>query len=217
VWIDSKDPGTVVFIGSSGEKGTFFEGEINLKSPFNQEKLLICYDDIDGNEVVSSIEYDGEEVENWGASTNGKSSDFGFYIAGSQQGGKWQRYKNMGDIDYPMTAWFPKKIKPAYEGIYDIKTTGKNSYQYQAKWTGSRWIGTWNEDVSETEDLKIKEWRGLSIDPDTYSDWDPVAALDKIILESSEVAEEELIKALDELKQEFEDPLDTKSKGSWPF
>jgi hypothetical protein len=218
VWIDSKDPGTVVFIGSSGEKGTFFEGEINLKSPFNQEKLLICYDEFDGNEVVSSIEYDGEEIENWGANTNGKSSDFGFYIAGSQQGGKWQRYKNMDDIQYPMTEWFPKKIKPAYEGLYEIRSaSSKNSYHQQAKWTGSRWISSWSEDLPEIEELKVNDWRGISVDPDTYSEWDPVVELDKIIAESADIAEEELVRALDELKQEFEAPLDTKSKGTWPF
>lgn len=215
VWVDSKDPGTVVFVGSSGEKGTFFEGEINLTAPFNQEKLIICYDDFDGNDVVSSVEYDGEEIENWGANTNGKSSDFGFYIAGSQKNGKWERYKNMDDIEYPMTEWFPKKIKPVREGNYVIKTAGKNGWEHQAKWTGTRWISSWGEDVPETEELKIKEWRGISVDPDTFSDWDPVAELDKIILQSAEIAEEELVKALDELKREIE--VDNKPKGSWPF
>jgi hypothetical protein len=166
VWVDSKDPGTVVFLGSSNEKGTFFEGEINLTAPFDQEKLILIYDDFDGNDIVSSVEYDGEEIENWGASTNGKSSDFGFYIAGSSKEGKWERYRNMDDIEYPMTEWFSKKNKPVLEGIYEIKTSGKNSYQHQAKWTGSRWISAWQNDTPESEDLKIKEWRGLSVDPD---------------------------------------------------
>lgn len=216
VWVDSKDPGTVVFIGTSGEKGTFFEGEINLTAPFNQEKLTICYDDFDGNDVVSSVQYDGEDIDNWGANTNGKSSDFGFYIAGSQKGGKWERYKNMDDIVYPMTEWFPKKITPSYEGIYEIKTPGKNSYQHQGKWTGSRWISSWSEDLLETEELKLKEWRGISVDPDTYSEWDPVAELDKIIAESAHISEEELIKASEEFNKELEKTID-KPKGSWPF
>lgn len=181
VWVDSQDPGTVVFVGSSGEKGTFFEGEINLKQPFDQEKLIICYDDFDSNDVVCSIEYDGEEIENWGANTNGKSSDFGFYIAGSQQGGKWERYKNMDDISYPMTEWFPKKSNPILEGIYEVKTPGKNNYQHQAKWTGSRWISSWGEDTPDTEELKIKEWRGIAVDPDRYSEHHASVAVDKII------------------------------------
>jgi hypothetical protein len=216
VWVDSKDPGTIVFVGTSGEKGTFFEGEINLTAPFNQEKLTICYDDFDGNDVVCSVEYDGEEIDNWGANTNGKSSDFGFYIAGSQKAGKWERYKNMDDIAYPMTEWFPKKITPVHEGLYDVNTPGKNSYQHQGKWTGSRWIGTWDEDVPETEDLKIKEWRGISVDPDTYSEWDPVAELDKIIADSAHISEEELIEASKEFNKELEETID-KPKGSWPF
>ena len=167
VWIGSKPDGTVVFIGISNEKGTFFEGEINLTAPFDQEKLIICYDEFDGNDVVSSVEYDGESIENWGADSSGKSSDFGFYVAGSQKEGKWERYRNMDDIEYPMTEWFPKKINPHKEGLYEIKTPGKNSYTHQAKWTGSRWISSWQTNSVDTEELKIKEWRGLSIDPDS--------------------------------------------------
>jgi hypothetical protein len=216
VWVDSKEPGTVVFVGTSGEKGTFFEGEINLKQPFDQEKLIICYDDFDGNDVVCSVEYDGEDIENWGANTNGKSSDFGFYIAGSQKTGKWERYKNMDDIAYPMTEWFPKKTTPLYVGVYEIKTPGKNSYQHQGKWTGSRWISSWGEDTPETEELKVKEWRGISVDPDTYSEWDPVAELDKIIADAAHIPEEELIRASEELNKELEETID-KPKGSWPF
>jgi hypothetical protein len=166
IWIDSKDPGTVVFVGVSNEKGTFFEGEINLTAPFDQENLTIYYDEIDGNEVVSSVEYDGEEIENWGANSNGKSSDFGFYISGSQISGKWEKYRNMDDIEYPMTDWFPKKTLPQKEGLYEIKTPGKSSYQHQAKWTGSRWISSWQDDTPETEEIKIKEWRGIAVDPE---------------------------------------------------
>jgi len=47
-----------------------------------------------------------------------------------------------------------------------VKTAGKNSYTYQAKWTGSRWINSWNEDNQDAENIKIKEWQGLAIDPD---------------------------------------------------
>lgn len=169
VWIDSKPAGTVVFIGKSNEKGTFFEGEINLKEPFDITKLTLQYDDIDGEECINSVSYDGEDIDNWGGDTNGKSSDFGFYIAGSQkETGKWEKYTNMDDIVYPMTDWFPKKITPARVGIYMIKTTGKDSWSHQAKWTGTRWVSSWTEesDYDTAEELKIKEWQGLSIDPD---------------------------------------------------
>jgi len=166
VWIDSKDPGTVVFIGVSNEKGTFFESEIELNEPFDITKLCISYDDIDGNEIVGMVTYDNEDLDNNGGSTNGKSSDFGFYVAHSKKDGKWEMYKDMDSIEYEMTPWFPKKVKPIREGVYEVKTAGKNSYTYQAKWTGSRWINNWHDDVPETEELKIKEWRGLATDPD---------------------------------------------------
>jgi hypothetical protein len=167
VWIDSKPAGTVVFIGRSNEKGTFFEGEIELKQPFNIERLQLGYDEIDGEEFINSVYYEDDEIDNNGGSTDGKSSDFGMYIAHSQkEHGKWEKYTNLDDIQYPMTDWFPKKAKPVYEGNYMIKTAGKNSWTHQAKWTGTRWISAWGDDTPETEEIKIKEWQGLAIDPD---------------------------------------------------
>jgi hypothetical protein len=167
VWIDEKPAGTVVFIGNSNEKGTFFEADLPLTMPFDITKLTLSYDEIDGEELVNSVTYDSEDIDNWGGNTDGKSSDFGMYIAGSnKETGKWEKYTTMDDIEYPMTDWFPKKVKPVREGNYMIKTTGKSGYTYQAKWTGSRWISAWGEDTPETEEIKIKEWQGLAVDPD---------------------------------------------------
>jgi hypothetical protein len=167
VWIGSQPDGTVVFLGNSNEKGTFFEADLPLTMPFDASKLTLGYDEIDGEEIVNYVEYDGEQIDNWGGSTDGKSSDFGFYIAGSNKGdGKWEKYSNMDDIEYAMTEWFPKKIKPARLGIYMIKTAGRNSWTHQAKWTGERWISAWQDDTPETEEIKIKEWQGLAADPD---------------------------------------------------
>jgi hypothetical protein len=184
VWIDAKDPGTVVFIGVSSEKGTFFEGDIELDAPFDSSKLTITYDEIDGNEIVSLVEYDGEEIENYGGDTNGKSSDFGFYVAGSLTDGKWERYKDLDDIEYSMTEWFPAKVNPVREGLYNVKT--KDSYPNQAKWTGSRWISTWSEDIPETDSIKVKEWQGIDHNPDADIEWDPATELEKIFQEMPE-------------------------------
>ena len=168
VWIDEKPAGTIVFIGNSNEKGTFFEADLPLTMPFDITKLTLNYDEIDGEELINGVEYDGEDIDNWGGNTDGKSSDFGFYIAHSQkETGKWEKYTTMDDIEYQMTDWFPKKVKPVREGNYMIKTAGKNSYTHQAKWTGSRWISAWGEDTPDTEELKIKEWQGIAIDPDS--------------------------------------------------
>lgn len=162
VWIDQEDPGTVVFLGDSNEKGTFFEADIELTAPFDITKLVLGYDEIDGEPIINSVKYDGEDIDNWGGSTNGKSSSFGFYIAGSKRDHKgWEKYTNMDDIEYPMTAWFPKKIKPARVGNYMIKPAGKSTWEHQAKWTGEKWTNVYND-----EEVKIKEWQGLAVDPD---------------------------------------------------
>jgi hypothetical protein len=167
VWIGSQPDGTVVFIGNSNEKGTFFEADIELKAPFDITKLTLQYDEIDGEEIINTVTYDGEQIDNWGGNTDGKSSDFGFYIAGSKDAtGKWEKYTNMDDIEYEMTPWFPKKIKPVRDGLYMIKTTGKSGYTHQAKWTGARWISAWQDDEPDVEEIKIKEWQGLAADPD---------------------------------------------------
>lgn len=178
VWINEKPAGTVVFIGNSNEKGTFFEGEIPLKQPFDITKLVLGYDDIDGEEIINHVEYDGEEIDNWGGSTDGKSSDFGFYIAGSLKDGKWEKYTNMDDIEYTMTDWFPKKITPVREGLYNVKTAGKNSYTHHAKWTGEKWTSAWSDD-----EVKIKEWQGIAYNPDEQDLRDE---LDNIVLAKDE-------------------------------
>jgi hypothetical protein len=168
VSIGEKPDGTVVFIGNSNEKGTFFEGEIELRAPFDIRKLTLHYDDIDGEEIINFVEYDGETIDNWGGSTDGKSSDFGFYIAGSLKDGRWEKYTTMDDIEYPMTEWFPKKVNPVHEGMYNIKTAGKNSWTHQAIWTGDKWVSSWTDetDYATAEEVKIKEWQGLAVDPD---------------------------------------------------
>ncbi len=161
VWIDSQPPGTVVFIGTSSEKGTFFEADLELKMPFDPAKLCLNYDEIDGNEIITSVYYDEEELNNDGGDTNGKSTDFGFYVAGSQKDGKWERYKNMDDIQYGLSEWFPVKTKPLREGKYNIKT--KDGYSYQAIWNGTFWHNDWND-----QKIKVTEWQGIAYDPEEH-------------------------------------------------
>ena len=166
-WIGGQPVGTVVFFGVSSEKGTFFEGEIPLKSPFDITKLELGYDEIDGNDIVNSVKYDDEQIDNWGGDTNGKGSEFGFYLI--KDSNTWEKYATMDDIEYPMTEWFPKKIKPVREGLYMIRSAGKNSYTYHAKWTGTHWVNQWCEEENYNNPdqlVKIKEWQGIAQDPD---------------------------------------------------
>lgn len=162
VWIDSQPKGTVVFIGTSGEKGTFFEADIELKMPFDPSKICLSYDEIDGNEIITSVSYDGEDLENIGGDTNGKSAEYAFYIAGSSgPGKKFERYKDLDDIEYRLSDWYSSKLHPERLGKYNIKT--KDGYSYQAIWNGEFWHNDWND-----EKLKVLEWQGIAYDPDTH-------------------------------------------------
>jgi hypothetical protein len=166
VWVDMKPAGTVVFVGNSSDKGTFFEGKIDLTSPFDITKLTLGYDEIDGNEVINKVTYDGDDVDNYGGDTSGKSSDFGFYIAGSnkQNGKGYERYKDMDDINYTLTEWYPAKVNPVRLGTYNVKTL--DGYNYQAVWNGSVWNNTWNQ----TDIVRCKEWQGIAYDPDEHEE-----------------------------------------------
>lgn len=204
-WIGMRDAGEVVFIGNSNEKGSFFEGEIELTAPFNIELLELHYDEVDGEEIVNVVYYDGEEIDNNGGGTDGKSSDFGFYLI-TNKDKEWEAYRNADSIKYEMTPWFPKKVKPVREGLYMIRPAGKSDYSYQCRWTGSKWISSYiePEEFDAAEEVKIKEWQGLATDPD-LEEWDPVAELDKII---ADISPEDLNTAVEELNAE---------PKKWPF
>lgn len=163
-WVAQVAPGKVVFVGRSNEKGTFYEGSINLTAPFDASKLEVCYEEIDGEQIVSSVYYDGEYIDNDGGSTDGKSSEFCFCLVKDDK--TWEKYEDHNSIEYPLTEWFPKKVNPVRTGVYEITSAGKNSHTYHAKWTGTRWIVSWADDTPESESLAIKQWRGIIHDPD---------------------------------------------------
>jgi len=189
-WIGMNPVGTVVFFGVSNEKGTFFEAELPLTAPFDITKLELGYDEIDGNDIINSVKYNGEQIDNWGGDTNGKGSEFGLYLI--KDSNTWEKYATMDDIDYEMTEWFPLKVKPVHTGQYMIKTAGKNSWEHRGLWTGTNWVNSWTDEADYDDPdkiIKIKEWRGLAQDPDAGASFE-----DKTDLEA----------ALVELKAEFE-------------
>ena len=65
----------------SGEKGTFFLGHVELDGEFDITKLKIVISDVEVGEffyfgdIISNVLYDGEELDNWGGDTDGKSFD----------------------------------------------------------------------------------------------------------------------------------------------
>jgi len=66
------------FCVQSSEKGQFFAADLELKAPFDPSKLKISTVDFEGWELVTGVEYDGEELEGHdGYNTTGK----GYYAS----------------------------------------------------------------------------------------------------------------------------------------
>ena len=62
----------------SSEKGGFFDGIIETVGDFDPKKLkFYCSEYDNGEETITSIEYDGVEIDNQGGDTNGK----GYYAS----------------------------------------------------------------------------------------------------------------------------------------
>ena len=62
----------------SSEKGGFFDGIIETVGEFDPKKLtLVSTEYLNGEDTITSVEYDGVEVDNQGGDTNGK----GYYAA----------------------------------------------------------------------------------------------------------------------------------------
>jgi hypothetical protein len=180
-WIGSKPAGTVVFIGTSNEKGTFFEGEIELTAPFDITKLTLQYDEIDGEELVNSVQYDGEDIDNNGGSTDGKSSDFGMYVVIDSN--TWETYspeeKDWGHPEYGTSPseWersetfkFAKQ-KPTIPGYYNAVWKNFGTTTGSLYWDGTE-FGEWEYGKFKPES-GVESWSGYNWDTTSWVNQPP--------------------------------------------
>ena len=168
-YINQSDDG-VVFIGRSNEKGTFFDAELPLTSPFDPTKLTIYKEDIEGEEIAYHITYDGEDIDNNGGSTDGKSSDFYFYLV--EDGEEIEHYSepvsdyiNYWPEDYEQTKDFKfnKKNRPPVPGDYKCTwSPGFGTSYGTLEWDGNRWLEYEYDKPKEVQG--VKDWAGLNWD-----------------------------------------------------
>ena len=181
-WVGSKPAGTVVFVGSSNEKGTFFEGEIELKMPFDITKLVLGYDEVDGEELINSVEYDGEDIDNFGGSTYGKSSDFTMCLV--KDSNNWETYspeeKDWGHPPYgtsPST-WERSetfkfaKIKPTIPGYYSCTWKSYGTTYGSAYWDGKQ-FGEWEYGQFKPITGEVVNWSGYNWDTSSWVNQPP--------------------------------------------
>ena len=180
-WIGERSAGEVVFVGSSNEKGTFFEGEIELCAPFDICKLVLQYEEIDGEELIYGVTYDGEDIDNWGGSTDGKSSDFDMYLV--KEGNEWDRYapeeKDWGHPEYGTSpdGWektvdfkFPKQ-KPTIPGYYNATWSHFGTTYGSLYWDGEN-FGEWEYGKFNVI-AGVKTWAGYNWDTSSWANRPP--------------------------------------------
>jgi hypothetical protein len=182
VWAGSKPKGTVVFIGVSNEKGTFFEADLELRAPFDITKLELHYDEFDGEEIVTSIVYDGEDIDNWGGSTDGKSSDMNMVLITDDQG-NWERYEpEEKDWGHPPCGTSPSlweqspkfkfaKVKPTIEGWYSAVWRSFGTTYGTLYWNGAE-FGEWEHGQFKPQS-GVDTWSGYNWDTSSWVNQPP--------------------------------------------
>jgi hypothetical protein len=185
VWAGSKPKGTVVFIGSSNEKGTFFEADLELRAPFDITKLELHYDEFDGEEIVTGVVYDGEDIDNWGGSTDGKSSDMNMVLITDDEGG-WERYSpEEKDWGHPPIGTSPSdweksskfkfaKVKPTVEGWYSAVWKNYGTTYGTAYWNGTE-FGEWEHGQFKSIS-GVETWQGYNWDTSSWVNQPPEPA-----------------------------------------
>jgi hypothetical protein len=181
-FIGSRAQGEIVFVGSSNEKGTFYESDFELTAPFDITKLTLCYEEIDGEEIVSGIMYNGEDLDNWGGSTDGKSSDFTMARI-TDNDGNWERYspeeKDWGHPEYgtsPST-WEQsetfkfKKVKPTIPGYYNAVWKNFGTTTGSLYWDGKD-FGEWEYGKFKPKS-SVESWSGYNWDTTSWVNQPP--------------------------------------------
>ena len=182
VWIGSRKKDEVVFVGSSNEKGTFFEGEIELKAPFDITKLELHYDEFDGEEIITSVVYDGEDIDNWGGSTDGKSSDMNMVLL-LDDDGNFERYDpaekdwghppcGTGPSDWEKSPKFKfSKVKPTLEGWYGAVWRSFGTTYGTLYWNGTE-FGDWEYGQFKPV-TGVDTWQGYNWDTSSWVNQPP--------------------------------------------
>ena len=178
---------TVVHWGGQGEKGTFFDGEIELTQPFDPKKLTINYENCDGWWIINCVEYNGVEIDGHGGySTTGKWNENKWVLCNGEEVYQGKE-RNEGGADeedeepesactseeeiiaampdLPITDWYTVDVNPVRKGQYDVDLGKDIAWPFmrviRAEWSGRTWK---NE---EGKSIKgIVAWRGLAVDPD---------------------------------------------------
>jgi hypothetical protein len=185
---------TIVHWGGQGEKGTFFDGEIELTQPFDPKKLTVNYENCDGWWIINNVEYDGVEIDGSGGySTTGKWTENKWVLCNGDEVYESVSREDQEDEDEEdelptiqeleedsiewdpaaeldkitedmMTEWYDKDTKPTRKGEYEVDLGSLVAWPFP-RIVRAEWSGrSWKD--SEGKSIKgIVGWRGLAVDP----------------------------------------------------
>lgn len=155
----------VLIWNGQGEKGTFLGDQIHLTSPFDPKKIKVSYIDIDGWEIISSVSYDGVDIEANDYSTTGKWGETRWINVDEYDeddesvNDQKQETEVVAITELPKTTdWFPvNDYKPAYKGMYECMLDPASvAWPFanieMVEWSGRKW----------KSEKKITQWRGLT-------------------------------------------------------
>lgn len=182
IWVGSRKKGEIVFVGSSNEKGTFFEGEIELRAPFDIEKLVLHYEEFDNEEIINAVSYDGEDIDNWGGSTDGKSSDMNMVLL-LDDDGNFERYapeekdwghpaSGPGPSDWEKSPKFKfSACSPVHVGWYSCVWTSFGTTYGSLYWNGEE-FGEWEYGKFNSVS-SVDTWQGYNWDTSSWVNQPP--------------------------------------------
>jgi hypothetical protein len=190
--LDDLPEDTIVHWGGQGEKGTFFDGEIELTQPFDPKKLTVNYENCDGWWIINNIEYDGVEIDGTGGySTTGKWTENKWILCNGEEAyqgeerdedsddeeelptrqeleedsEQWDPVAELDKItESMMTKWYPVDVNPVRKGEYEVRTTKTPTWPFPATFR-AEWSGRTWKDSEGNKVANIVDWRGLAIDP----------------------------------------------------
>ena len=191
--LDDLPEDTIVHWGGQGEKGTFFDGEFEIRAPFDPKKLRVGYENCDGWWIINQVEYDGEEIDGTGGySTTGKWTENKWILCNGDEvyqgeerdedsdnddddelptiqeleedSEQWDPVAELNKItESMMTEWYPVDVNPVRKGKYEVDLGKLVAWPF-ARIVRAEWSGrTWKDDDGES--IKgIVAWRGLAME-----------------------------------------------------
>lgn len=151
--------GNACFIGQSVEKGIFFEGRVTLRQPFNPHLLKLSYNSIADWDLISGVEYDGEDVDGVdGYDTRGKSMDCSLHYIGKDIDSDPYDENTVWPEGW-LSEWHDATIEPQLDGMYQVEV---GNWDWRKLW----WINEAWRDNHGVPVENVARWRGLDREVD---------------------------------------------------